>query len=962
MEFRLLGPLTVVDDHAAEISLKGERVRRLLALLVLHAGRVVPVDRIVDELWGDDQPADAPNALHTQVSRLRSALRAAGRSECIATRPPGYVLEVEPDEVDFQCFERESEEGRARFAEGDAAGAAAILHAALARWRGDALADIADDDFARAERARLAELRRTVEEDRVDAELAAGRHAELVGELEALVAAEPLRERRTAQLMLALYRAGRQADALRVFQAAREVLIDELGIEPSTELRELETAILEQDAALAAPPRLDATVVMSAPARLEIPRPLSECVGRHDEIAELERRVATHRLVTLVGPGGAGKTRLAVEVGRRTAERFRDGAVLVDLAPVDRPGAIVPAMTRALGFDEPRTTSGGAETVQDAAVVLAQVVRERELLVVVDNCEHLLDDVATVVTTVLGRCAGVSVLATSREALGLPGEQTFLVPPLDTDDAVALFTARALAGSPHFTVDDAAHQTISELCARLDGMPLAIELAASRTRVFSVAQLAERLADRFRLVAGTARGSLPRHQTLRAVVDWSYDLIDDDERRVFERLSVFAGGCTLAAAEAVVAGDDVDVAAVPDLLERLVAKSLVATRDDPNGIRFTMLQTLIEYGREKLIERGDDGATRRRHAEWLRDEALRADECGPMTISIELSPEIDNVRAATVWALEHDPALALDLAARLGWFWTLNDVMAEGWRVLVRGLELADDVVEDVRIRALAWACGLANMIGERVDAETRGAEAVERARRFGDPRLIGIAACQYAAALTDRGSFDEAMALLSEGRAHLETVDDQFALAHTDMRESYAVFLLEGPEAAYRLVRRATERFRSIGDRGAQMYALDALGEAAEAAGHLDEAAAALEQSWVQAASLPGIGRRSLTLSRLARVRLAQDRLDEALALAEEAEALARNQTWALVTGFATNALGMVLDRLGRHDDAVRALEEAVTSFASIGMAPLAAVMQYRLDETRNAMVAAGERRPPPS
>jgi len=347
VEFRILGPLVVVDDHGAEAPLKGARLRGVLALLVLHAGEVVAADRIIEELWGDEQPADAGNALQNQISRLRAVLRAATGSDCIETRSPGYVLSVDRVQVDAHRFEASAREGRDLLEAGDAVGAGEVLRRALALWRGDVLADLVDAELGAAERARLAEMRRLSTEDRVEADLAAGRHLELVGELEALVAAEPLRERRTAQLMLALYRSDRQADALRAYQSTRRHLSEELGIEPGAELRRLEAAVLAQD------PELDARVApRPAPktsSRQPIPVPLSHLVGRGDELRAVTKLATDHRLVTLVGPGGAGKTRLAIEVGLQLSAQLDDGAVMAELGSVEQSVAVVPAVARALG-------------------------------------------------------------------------------------------------------------------------------------------------------------------------------------------------------------------------------------------------------------------------------------------------------------------------------------------------------------------------------------------------------------------------------------------------------------------------------------------------------------------------------------------------------------------------------------------------------------------------------------
>ena len=352
MEVRILGPLVVVDDHGTEVSFKGARLRALLGLLVLHSGEVVPADRIIEELWGDDQPVDSSSALQNQVSRLRASLRAAGAGDCIETKPPGYVMTVGPDELDARRFEDAVDAGRHLLEGGEAEEASAMLRSGLDLWRGDVLADLVDEEIGVAARARWNELRRVALEDRIDADLAAGRHNALVGELEAMVTDEPLRERRTAQLMLALYRSGRQADALRAFASTRQHLAEELGIDPSSELRRLEEAILVQD------PDLDAPVAESAaPAATlrtrtpTIAAPLTPCIGRETDLVEIEEHLTKNRLLTLVGPGGAGKTRLAIEAGRRIGGGSEGGAALVELVAAETPEFVVPVITRSLGLD-----------------------------------------------------------------------------------------------------------------------------------------------------------------------------------------------------------------------------------------------------------------------------------------------------------------------------------------------------------------------------------------------------------------------------------------------------------------------------------------------------------------------------------------------------------------------------------------------------------------------------------
>ena len=488
------------------------RQRALLGYLLLRANEVVAQDRLVDALWGESPPASAVTALHGYVSRLRRVL-GAGRLE---TRPPGYVLRVAPDELDLHRFRELLAQDR----HGEA----------LALWRGPALADLAFEDFAQSEIARLEELRLSALEGRFEHELADGRHAELVGELAAAVRAHPLRERLAGQLMLALYRSGRQAEALEAYRDARATLVEELGLEPGEELSELQRRILVHD------PGLD---LMRDRRRTELPASLTSFVGRRRELEQVRALVVRPgvRLLTLTGAGGTGKTRLALEVARAVAGEFADGARFVPLAAVAEPELMPDAIAQALGLHQSR-----GQSIEDA---LKAFLAERELLLVLDNLEHLLE-ATPLATELLAAAPGLTILATSRTHLNLYGETEYAVPPLSArEEAVALFADRAAAVRPDFAVTD----VVAEICARLDGLPLAIELAAARIRTLTPAEILARLERRLELLAGGPRDVPARQRTLRDTLLWSYDLLAPVEQRLFARLAVFAGGWSVAAAD-----------------------------------------------------------------------------------------------------------------------------------------------------------------------------------------------------------------------------------------------------------------------------------------------------------------------------------------------------------------------------------------------------------------------------
>src|SRR3954468_69028 len=464
MRVGLLGGLEVLDDEGRDVVVAGPKLRTLLAVLALQPGRVVSAEQLIDALWGEDPPTEVRNGLQGLVSKLRRAL---GSTDIVSMRSAGYALELPANAVDVHRYEQMVSSARAATVDGDLNGAAALLADADRLWRGDALADFTYEDFASGTITRLSELRMAAIEERLDIELQLGRHHAAVAELEGLVAAHRLRERLRALLMLALYRAGRQADALRVFQEARHLLAEELGLEPGHELRELEAAILAQDRSLDAP----ATAARDANTSVEtysIPEALTPLVGRDTELRELTRLAAEHRFITLVGPGGVGKTRIALEVARVESAALAFGGCLVELAPVGDPAGVRAAIASALALPDP----GG----------LAEAIGDREILLVLDNCEHVITTAAEVAEVLLGHCPAVRLIATSREGLRVGGETIWPVPPLAVDDAVSLFVARALASGAPLELSDDHRTVIADICSRLDGLPLAIELAAARTR------------------------------------------------------------------------------------------------------------------------------------------------------------------------------------------------------------------------------------------------------------------------------------------------------------------------------------------------------------------------------------------------------------------------------------------------------------------------------------------------
>jgi predicted ATPase/DNA-binding SARP family transcriptional activator len=737
VRFGLLGPLAVWTDHGEPVTVPGRKVRALLANLLVNTGRPVSADRLVEDLWGEAAPADPTAALHVRVSQLRRALENAepGGRELVVSQAPGYALRT--DALDATRFAVLVDQAQAVDGPRTRAG---LLTEALSLWRGPVLADFADDEFTEAARTRWEERRLVAVEAHAEARLELGEHHELVSELAEQVASHPYRERLRAAHMRALHRSGRTSEALDSFQDLRGRLADELGLDPGPELTALHQAVLSADPAEDAP----APAPQPVKPTTNVPAPVTELIGRDHAIARVRELLAAGRLVTLTGPGGVGKTSVAVAVA--LAETYPDGAWLVDLTTWDGSGDLTELVLSALSI--PGTQQ------------LATALRERRMLLVLDNCEHVLEPVADLVGPLLPAAPGVRVLATSREPLRLRGEVRFDLPPLDvpdTDDperlahsaAVRLFLARAgLAATPEITTG------VAEVCRRLDGIPLALELAATRVPALGVPELAARLQvphDRFGLLGAGPRDAPARQRTLAAVIDWSWQLLSDDERTVLRRLAVHVGGCTLAAAEAVCA-----VGGVLDLLSGLVDRSLVARVD---GSRYRLLESVAAYCLDRLRDAGEEDAVRRRHADHYLALAEQAELRGPAQRKWlrRLDAEAANMRAALDTFRRFSTAVqALRLTTSLGWYWLLRGRIVEGQRMLANALEVTGDAPAEVRAAAEYWHAGLAirqgkagpELAAEALRAYEKVATPVELARaewflaagtiHFGDTTMTG--------------------------------------------------------------------------------------------------------------------------------------------------------------------------------------------------------------------------------
>ncbi|WP_433425686.1 BTAD domain-containing putative transcriptional regulator [Microtetraspora malaysiensis] len=698
MRVGLLGPFEVRNGDGAVVEVPGIRLRALLAALALDPGRIVTRARLVDWIWGQRPPADEVNALQALVSRLRRVLP----DGVIEADSGGYRLAVTPDAVDVARFEHLVGQGRAA----EPAARADLLRSALALWRGTAMADIAlhGSDAFDAAVARLDELYVAALGDRVDADIRLGRGSELVSELTELVATYPLREGFVAALMRALAEAGRGTEALTVYQRTRERLAEELGADPSAELSALHTALLRGELGERAENR-----------RTNLRAELTSFVGTADDIAAVADMAIKHRLVTLTGPGGSGKTRLATETARTMLAELPDGAWLVELASVRAGGDLAQAALTAIGLrDQPLLGDARGGEPMDRLIA---AVRERAILLILDNCEHVIEAAAAFADRLLGECRRLRILATSREPLGITGEVLWQVEPLalpakgadpsevGSSPAVRLLRDRADLVRKDIGSDAPTLAAMARICRALDGIPLAIELAAARLRTLTVDQLAHRLDDRFRLLTSGSRTALSRHKTLRAVVDWSWDLLTEAERGVLRRLSVFSGGASLEAAERVCGDEAFAGEQVFDVLTALIEKSLLLA-DGEGTPRYRMLDTIREYAAHRLAEAGETEPARRAHLAYFTELAETADPHLRRAEQLEwlatLDAEHDNISTALRGAIAEGWAHeAMRLVGATGWHWFLSGHRAEGTELSIAAASMPGEVPDEVR--ALAY-------------------------------------------------------------------------------------------------------------------------------------------------------------------------------------------------------------------------------------------------------------------
>ena len=848
MEVMLLGPLEV-RDRGRPLSVPGSRPRALLALLALNAGRVMPAQRLIELLWGDEVPPSAANALQVHVSTLRKVLEPKGPPyKLLVSDRAGYALKIDPAQIDYAHFEQLVQRGHQALKRGEVEVCAQLLSEATNLWRGSPLADLADQPWSIGEATRLEELRVTATEDRIEAELAMGRHSELIPELEALVAMHPFRERLRGQLMLALYRCGRQAEASDAYQKTREVLVEGLGMEPGFELQQLLKAILNQEPSLGTPIRERPV------ARLDnLPALLTTFVGRGVELAEIRSLLSANRLVTLTGVGGIGKTRLAIEVARGLVDSYERGVWLTSLASLNDPALVPEAVTAVLAI---RGQAGESQTQW-----LIAHLNDRQCLILLDNCEHLVDACSRLAEALLTSCPRVTILATSREALGVAGEAAWSVPSMQAPEATAiasasqyeaveLFQQRAATAVGSFQLDGRRLALVSQVCRRLDGIPLAIELAAAKLKVLSLEELLARLDDRFRVLTGGSRTAMPRQQTLRAATDWSYELLAPTDRSLFPMLSAFAGSFTLQAAEAVCSVGTVATGDVLEGLSNLVRKSLVQVEKGDFEVRYRLMDTIRQYGHGKLDEIGQVQAISERHREFYLDLAERAAPqlrgANGAVWMARLANEHDNIRTALSWSLAAgDIAKLARLALALGWFWYLRCFFREGRRWFDAALTGLKSQSLETRARLLIGAGELAWAQGDHGPDRVMFEEALSLAVELGDDALVGEALLRASLADHGAGDFGPAQERLEESIVRLRRHDSPVLLGEALNNLGWLRgVILHDAAGAGPLLDESLSIARKSGDQWLLQTVLDSIGHLAMFEGRLDTAQTYQEES----------------------------------------------------------------------------------------------------------------------
>ncbi|MFD3373531.1 MULTISPECIES: BTAD domain-containing putative transcriptional regulator [unclassified Streptomyces] len=863
MRFRLLGRLELVNANGAVVP-PGAVSRAIVGRLLLAHGSVVQRDTLVDELWEERGTKNPVGALQVQMAKLRAAFAAQGEDARLLFGHGGYRIVLGPDdEVDVAAFEAAVRDGREHLATEEYEKAEGNLRLGLSMWRGRALDGLEGRVFE-TERTRLDELRLGALEDAATAGLELGRAQELVPELKALVSLAPLRERSRARLMLALYRCGRFAEALEVYETGRRLLKSELGVVPSPELRSLHAAMIRHDPSLQGPASASYRLTSTRTDVRQIPgegnpiRPLGPFVGRRKDLSALREAVDRERMVTVLGPGGVGKTRLALEVCA-LVQPSRGNVWWVELAPADDANVLA-VIASVLGLSD--TSVRPDQQPYDHVHRLTSFLAGRRTILVLDNCEHLLDAVAPLVATLLGRCPSLTVLTTSRAPLEVPAEVLYPLAPMPDEEAADLFGARAAMIDPSFAPEEAALHDIRRLCRRLDGLPLAVELAAAHVRLLTVREIEARLDNRFTLLTKGERTAPARHRTLRAVLDWSYALLDTTEQGLLTELALYVGGSSLELMEAVTPLPGADSAELLHVLGQLVDKSLLVPVSTPDGNRLRMLETVREYALTRLREEGRAPEAEERLMTWatrfVREAGEGISSRDQKEWARRLTDESANIRAASdLMTARSREAEALLLEARLGYFWFIGGREEEGIDRLQRSLQAYDATAgqraaeptqddEWALFYTIAWLTWLNHVAGHHTEATSYAARHKAAWQDAKNPDLAVLGLCYDALhAMLDGHDDVEGLFAVAEAavvgtgfhwdRAVLQTNWSTYCLQHGDT------------EGARRHGLIAVTASRAANDDFARVFSLTLCGDADESDGLRERA----REQWAEAARI---------------------------------------------------------------------------------------------------------------
>ncbi|HWM21569.1 MAG TPA: BTAD domain-containing putative transcriptional regulator [Ilumatobacteraceae bacterium] len=896
LSISVLGPVEV-RRSGEPLTVPRGKTSELLVRLALDAGVFVRTDRLVDELWAADAVHTSRNTLQSKIAKLRRAL---GEPSVVISGDDGYMLVVDPPDVDAFAVLRHAAAAATSFETGDDRGAADLCASALKLYRGDVLAGAGAGEWVTPHRARLEEARMMLVEIELSARLRLGDVGDVIGELEAAVATYPFRERLWVLLITALYRSGRQADALAAFQRVRNVLAEELGLEPGPQLRHVEQQILVHDASLDAAGPTASALGRDATAG-NLPSISAELVGRKAELAAIAELLENKRLVVIVGPGGVGKTALAI-------------ATAASLTAAD--GVWLARLDTATTANDVTDTVIATLNVTGGEAALNERVRGTDTLVILDNCEHVIDAAADVAVRLLDASPGVRVLCTSQVALDVDGEAVFELAPLDLEDAVELFTRRATAQRKNLHIDDA-HEAVHDLCRALDGLPLAIELAAARSKTLSIEEIARRLDDRFNVLSDPTSRRPERRRALKATIRWSYELLFPDDQRGLWALATFAGGAPLGAVDSVLEALDVPAVAAIDVVGRLAGRSLVIVDDDggSTGVRYRLLDSIRAFALEAMADAHLIDAGLAAHARWFADAA------GSSTTGVRSSRQAEhlsfaraeraNIDAALAWCVKNDPPLALTIVNGFGWAWVvLGDTRAV--ERITAALDAAGDTAPaGDRAAALLIAAWLEASTGDLERARHHIAVATELAESIGDLDLQARCSYYLAYVVSHDGEFEQAISLTDRSRALYVGLDRAWDLA--------AGWLFTARAAIS-----ASDHDRSV-----------------EACDAVDQALRTVDDPWLHV-------RRDAIFGELARM---QHRFDDAIRHIARAAATSGRLGFLQTEAYQLFSLGRAQCQAGDYEAGRAAVQIAIDKAEATGDVRMAALARVHLGRIRRAL-----------